>query len=113
MEHLFDDDYILACNVPDLKIFPNNTVTVLFTISDSVQQQWWVRERVTGNCQNHGSKNKASSRTTKPGPQVRKDRGEKKQFQCESGRAMEQAFQRNQRSKKCSAVQKIAEKESK
>jgi hypothetical protein len=30
-------------------------------------------------------------RTIKPGPQVRKDRGEKKQFQCESGRAMEQA----------------------
>jgi hypothetical protein len=69
-----------------------------------------VRERVTGNCQNHGSKNKASSRTTKPGPQVRKERGENKQFQCESSRAMEQAFQRNQTSKKCSAVQKIAEK---
>jgi hypothetical protein len=33
----------------------------------------------------------------------------KKQFQCESGRAMEQAVQRNQRSKKCPAVQKIAE----
>jgi hypothetical protein len=35
--------------------------------------------------------------------------GEKKQFQCESGIAMEQAVQRNQRSKKCPAVQKIAE----
>jgi hypothetical protein len=40
---------------------------------------------------------------------VRKDRGEKKQLQCESGRNMEQAFKRNQRSKKCAAVQNIAE----
>jgi hypothetical protein len=44
-------------------------------------------------------------------PQVRKDKGEKKQLQCESGRNMEQAFKRNQRSKKCAAVQKIAEEQ--
>ncbi len=43
-----------------------------------------VHERVTGNSQKfHRSKNKTSSRTTYLGPQVRKDRGEKKQFQCE------------------------------
>jgi hypothetical protein len=52
---------------------------------------------------------KASNRTTQAGPQVRKDRGEKKQLQCESGRTMEQAFKRNQGSKKCAAVQTIAE----
>jgi hypothetical protein len=40
---------------------------------------------------------------------TRKDRDEKKQLQCESGRNMEQAFKVNQRSKKYAAFQKIAE----
>ncbi len=42
------------------QIFPNNPVISYY-------------------CQNHWIKNKASSRTTKPGPQESKDRGEKKQ----------------------------------
>jgi hypothetical protein len=67
-----------------------------------------VHERVTGNSQKFlGSKNYTSSRTTNLGPQVRKDRGEKKQFQCERvAESWNKLSRETREAKKCPAGSK-------